>query len=92
MSTEEKKTTKELFEKKEQEAMLDGFDTYSDELDSRLLQGTQLKFTNAYTWVTGTGEEIPPDKEFITVDLKPVETKWAIDKSAPRAWLRISCC
>jgi hypothetical protein len=83
MSTEEKKTAKELSEKAEQEAMLDGFDTYTDELDSRLLQGTLIKFTNAYTWVTRAGEEIPTDKEFIAVDLKCVETKWPIDKSAP---------
>jgi len=82
MSTEEK-TSKELIEKAEQEAMLDGFDTYGDELDRRLLQGTQIKFTNAYTWVTRAGEEMPTDKEFIAVDLKRVEARWTTDKNAP---------
>jgi len=77
----EVKTAKELIES-EQEAMLDGFDTYGDELDRRLLQGTQIKFTNAYTWVTKAGEEIPTDKEFIASDVKPVEAKWPKDKNA----------
>jgi hypothetical protein len=63
--------------------MLDGFDTYGEELDCRLLQGTQIKFTNGYTWVTRAGEEIPTDKEFIAVDVKPVEAKWPTDKNAP---------
>jgi hypothetical protein len=83
MGAEDKKTAKEQFEKAEREAMLDGFDTYGDELDQRLLQGTQIKFTNAYTWVTKAGEEMLADKEFIAVDVKRVEAKWPTDKNAP---------
>ena len=81
--SEEVKTAKELTESTEQEVMLDGFDTYSDELDRRLLKGTQIKFTNAYTWVTRAGEEMPPDKEFIASDVTRVEAKWTKDKNAP---------
>jgi len=80
--SEEVRTAKELI-KSEQEVMLDGFDTYGDELDRRLLQGTQIKFTNAYTWVTRAGEEMPTDEEFIAVDVKRVEAKWTTDKNAP---------
>jgi len=54
------KTANELIENAVKEVM-DGFDTYSDELDRRLLKGTQIKFTNAYTWVTRAGEEMPTD-------------------------------
>jgi hypothetical protein len=79
----DEKTVKELSEKAEQEAMLDGFDTYGDELDRRLLRGTLIKFTNTYTWVTSAGEEIPTDQEFIAVDLKRVEAKWPTDKKGP---------
>ena len=80
--SEEVRTAKELI-KSEQEVMLDGFDAYGDELDRRLLQGTQIKFTNTYTWVTKAGEEMPTDKEFIAVDVKRVEAKWTTDKNAP---------
>ena len=80
--SEEVRTAKELI-KSEQEVMLDGFDAYGDELDRRLLQGTQIKFTNAYTWVTRAGEEMPTDEEFIAVDVKRVEAKWTTDKNAP---------
>ena len=76
------KTANELIENAVKEVM-DGFDTYGDELDRRLLQGTQIKFTNAYTWVTKAGEEMPTDKEFIAVDVKRVEAKWTTDKNAP---------
>jgi hypothetical protein len=82
MSTEEK-TAKELIEKAEQEAMLDGFDTYGDELDRRLLQGTQIRFTNAYTWVTRAGEEMPTDENFIATNVVRVEAKWTKNKNAP---------
>jgi len=81
--SEEVKTAKELTEKAEQEMMLDGFDTYGDELDRRLLQGTQIKFTNAYTWVTRAGEEMPTNAEFIASNVKRVEAKWTKDKNAP---------
>jgi hypothetical protein len=80
--SEEVKTVKELIES-EQEAMLDGFDTYGDELDCRLLKGTQIKFTNAYTWVTRAGDEMSTDEEFIAADVKRVEAKWTTDKNAP---------
>ena len=76
------KTANELIENAVKEVM-DGFDTYGDELDRRLLQGTQIKFTNAYTWVTRAGEEMPTDEEFIAVDVKRVEAKWTTDKNAP---------
>ena len=78
----EVKTAKELIENAMKEVM-DGFDAYGDELDRRLLQGTQIKFTNAYTWVTRAGEEMPTDEEFIAVDVKRVEAKWTTDKNAP---------
>ena len=81
--SEEVKIAKELTEKAEQEVMLDGFDTYGDELDRRLLQGTQIKFTNAYTWVTRAGEEMPTNEEFIASDVVRVEAKWTKDKNAP---------
>jgi len=81
--SEEVKTANELLEKEEQEVMLDGFDTYGDELDRRLLQGTQIKFTNAYTWVTRAGEEMPANEEFIASDVVRVEAKWTTDKNAP---------
>jgi len=61
----------------------DGFDTYGDELDERLLKGTQIKFTNAYTWVTRAGEEMPPNKEFIASDVVRVEAKWTKVQNAP---------
>src|SRR5215471_6349296 len=81
MSAEEK-TAKELIENAVKEVM-DGFDTYGDELDRRLLQGTQIKFTNAYTWVTRAGEEIPTSEDFIASDVVRVEAKWSKDKNAP---------
>jgi hypothetical protein len=81
--SEEVKTAKELTEKAEQEVMLDGFDTYGDELDRRLLQGTQIKFTNAYTWVTRAGEEMPTNEDFIASNVKRVEAKWTKNKNAP---------
>ena len=81
MSAEEK-TAKELIEKAVKEVM-DGFDTYGDELDRRLLQGTQIKFTNAYTWVTRAGEEIPTNEDFIASNVKRVEAKWTKNKNAP---------
>ena len=80
--SEEAKTAKELIES-EQEAMLDGFDAYGDELDRRLLQGTQIKFTNAYTWVTRAGEEMPTNEDFIASNVKRVEAKWTQNKNAP---------
>src|SRR5262249_43496112 len=80
--SEEVKTAKELIES-EQKAMLDGFDAYGDELDRRLLQGTQIKFTNAYTWVTRAGEEMPTNEDFIASNVKRVEAKWTKNKNAP---------
>ena len=88
--SEEVKTSKELTESTEQEVMLDGFDTYTDEvegddrsLDSRLLQGTQVKFTNEYTWVTKAGDEMLSNEDFIASDVVRVEAKWSKDKNAP---------
>ena len=88
--SEEVKTAKELTESTEQEVMLDGFDTYTDEvegddrsLDSRLLQGTQVKFTNEYTWVTKAGDEMLSNEDFIASDVVRVEAKWSKDKNAP---------
>ena len=81
MSAEEK-TAKELIENAVKEVM-DGFDTYGDELDRRLLQGTQIKFTNAYTWVTRAGEETPTNEDFIASNVKRVEAKWTKNKNAP---------
>jgi len=80
--SEEVKTANELIERAVQEVM-DGFDAYGDELDRRLLQGTQIKFTNAYTWVTRAGDEMPANEEFIASDVKRVEAKWTKDKNAP---------
>ena len=62
---------------------MDGFDTYSDELDHRLLKGTQIKFTNAYTWVTRAGEEMPTDVDFIASNIVRVLAKWPKDKNKP---------
>jgi hypothetical protein len=89
--SEEVKTAKELTEKTEQQVMLDGFDTYTDEvegeddssLDSRLLRGTRIKFTNEYTWTTMAGDEISSNEEFIVDDIVRVEAKWSKDKNAP---------
>src|SRR5215471_1471858 len=81
MSAEEK-TAKELIENAVKEVM-DGFDTYGDELDRRLLKGTQIKFTNAYTWVTRAGEEMPTNEDFIASDVVRVEAYWTKDKNAP---------
>src|SRR5262245_56453677 len=78
----EEKTAKELIKSAEQEVM-DGFDSYGDELDRRLLKGTQIKFTNAYTWVTKAGEEMPTNEDFIASDVVCVEAYWTKDKSAP---------
>ena len=76
------KTANELIENAVKEVM-DGFDTYSDELDRRLLKGTQIKFTNAYTWVTRAGEEMPTDVDFIASDIVRVLAKWPKDKNQP---------
>jgi hypothetical protein len=80
--SEEEKTANELVKSAEQEVM-DGFDAYGDELDQRLLQGMQIKFTNAYTWVTRAGDEVPTDVDFIAADVKRVEAYWTKDKNAP---------
>jgi hypothetical protein len=80
--SEEVKTANELIERTVQEVM-DGFDAYGDELDRRLLKGTQIRFTNAYTWVTRAGDEMPANEEFIASDVKRVEAKWTKDKNAP---------
>ena len=80
--SEEVKTANELIENAVREVM-DGFDAYGDDLDQRLLQGTQIKFTNAFTWVTRAGEEMRTDKEFIASDVKRVEAYWTKDKNAP---------
>src|SRR5215831_17112911 len=60
----------------------DGFDTYG-EVDQRLIQGMQIKFTNEYTWVTKAGEEMPTNEDFIASEVKRVEAKWTKDKNAP---------
>src|SRR5262249_58374618 len=87
--SEEVKTAKELTETAEP-VMLDGFDTYNDEIEGtdervseRLLQGTQIKFTNEYTWVTKAGEEMPANEDFIASDVVRVEAKWPKDKNTP---------
>ena len=80
--SEEVKTANELIERTVQEVM-DGFDAYGDELDRRLLQGTQIKFTNEYTWVTKAGEEMPTNEDFIASEVKRVEARWTKDKNAP---------
>ena len=77
---EEVKTAKELIKSAEQE-VVDGFDAYGDELDRRLLKGTQIKFTNAYTWVTRAGEELPTNEDFIASDVVRVEAYWTKDKT-----------
>jgi len=81
MTSDEVKTANALIENNVE--VMDGFDAYGDELDSRLLQGTQIKFTNAYTWVTRAGKEMSTDEEFIAIDVKRVEAKWTTDKNAP---------
>jgi len=60
----------------------DGFDTYG-EVDQRLIQGMQIKFTNEYTWVTKAGEEMPTNEDFVASEVKRVEAKWTKDKNAP---------
>ena len=80
--SEEVKTANELIENAVREAM-DGFDAYGDDLDQRLLQGTQIKFTNAFTWVTKAGEEMPTNEDFIASEVKRVEARWTKDKNAP---------
>jgi hypothetical protein len=62
--------------------VLDGFDGYEDRVEgdegsqtNRIIQGRMVKFTNDITWETDT-EEIPPDREFVVIDVIRVVQRW----------------
>jgi hypothetical protein len=52
--------------------------TYDDDdfTSNSIIRGTKLKFTNEAAWMTGSGEIIPPNREFIVWgDIKAIQ-KW----------------
>jgi hypothetical protein len=66
--------------------IVDGFDGFTDEVEGaddderpvsgRIIQGTLIKFTNDYTWVTRDGEKVSPGLELVAVDIIRVVQKW----------------
>jgi hypothetical protein len=42
----------------------------------RVIQGTKIAFTNEATWVMRDKEKIPPEHEFLAVDIARVVQKW----------------
>ena len=68
---------------------LDGFESYDDSVEGHdrppSNQGSIVKFTNEARWVTREGEEIPPTKELIAINIGREVVKWNTDKEAPPA-------
>jgi hypothetical protein len=61
----------------------DGFEGYEDGIEGDepqqgggVIHGAVVKFTNESTWITRSGEELPPDLELIAVDIGRVVQKW----------------
>jgi hypothetical protein len=74
---------------KQKHIELDGFESYDDSVEGHdrppSNQGSILKFTNEARWVTREGEEMPPTKELIAIDIAREVVKWTTDKQAPPA-------
>src|SRR6516165_12480330 len=74
---------------KQQQIELDGFESYDDSVEGHdrppSNQGSILKFTNEARWITREGEEIPPTKELIAIDIGREVVKWSTDKEVPPA-------
>ncbi len=55
----------------------DGFDAVLDANGNRsIIRGIKIKFTNNAEWIDDAGEVIPPDREFLVVELTKVVQKW----------------
>jgi len=74
---------------KQKQIERDGFESYDDSVEghdrSPSNQGSILKFTNEARWITREGEEIPPTKELIAINIGREVVKWNTDKEAPPA-------
>jgi len=74
---------------KQKQIERDGFESYDDSVEGHdrppSNQGSIVKFTNEARWVTREGEEIPPTKELIAIDIGREVVKWNMDKEAPPA-------
>ena len=74
---------------KQKHIELDGFESYDDSVEGHdrapSNQGPIVKFTNEARWITREGEEIPPTKELIAIDIGREVVKWDTDKEAPPA-------
>ena len=83
MSKDDKKKEPTDIVKHEPTNLVDNFEGWEDgvEGDDRpqgagIIQGTLIKFTNEYTWVTRDGEELPENLELCPVDVLRVVQKW----------------
>jgi hypothetical protein len=83
MTKDDKKKEPTDLVKKDQTNLVDNFEGWDDgvEGDDRpqragIIQGTLIKFTNEYTWVTRDGEELPANLELCPVDVLRVVQKW----------------
>src|SRR5262249_7642440 len=74
---------------------LDGFDTYTDEIEGeqeedqiasgRVIQGEPIKFTNEAIWVGVDKQPLPPNLLLLVINILRVVQKWGLDNmpSAP---------
>jgi hypothetical protein len=70
------------------ETTLDGFDSDTDESQSRrVIQGSRLAFTNDFEWVDSNDEPVPRDRELIMVDRVRVLQKWIDQKPVETRFL-----
>jgi hypothetical protein len=83
MNKDDKKKEPTDIVKHEPAKLVDNFEGWDDgvEGDDRpqgagIIQGTLIKFTNEYTWVTRDGEELPKNLELCPVDILRVVQKW----------------
>ena len=60
----------------------DGFDGVDDGGTRSIIKGAKLKFSKTEEWIGEDDDVIPPDREFIVVELAKVTQKWIDDKPA----------
>src|SRR5262245_54650790 len=75
----------DVTKKQESEIDLDGFDTYTDEVEgaadvrlpgSCVIKGERINFTNEGNWADMSGQELPDGLELIVVDIGRIVQKW----------------
>jgi hypothetical protein len=61
----------------------DGFDDNDDDRGGSIIKGMKLKFSNDGDWVTGSGQAIAAEREFLAVEILRVVQKWLPGASSP---------